>query len=188
MTKAESDAEQAWFEERAGFLLDHEVYRKVPGPLKDGLYVSESAKSGTYVAAYNRRLKELLAIHGLPAWAPGARLPSENEMRAALEHLAPLSKYVSASKKEGWLVRSHVRRWRADLSVEPTGFFRFEDKLVLLLSWPAEDTTCIDVLDVKDMLWMFRTELRSNSELRAAVVPSENQIRTRRRTGRSCNE
>jgi hypothetical protein len=113
-----------------------------------------SQENLAFCAAYNAAVAELLQQHGVPIWAPAARLPDRQDALDLLTRDGMEGLTLEQPPHEERLVATLRHRWAAR-KAQPCVWCRDRARGLLLVGGNlSPEVGKVEVLDVKQMQWM----------------------------------
>jgi hypothetical protein len=113
-----------------------------------------------FVAAYNRRVSELVATNGIPEWAPSRRRPSCEVAREMLETRGESIQKFKATRVERALLLTDSESWGQGV---PVVVARAEAPELLIVGGNlAASTAAIHIWDAHDRCFMWAYLLRDS--------------------------
>lgn len=151
--KAVSD----WENQRAVYLTNHCLRSDIPSFDEKQIfypcffYISDK-KDKVFFQTYNKKIKELIQIYGIPEWSPVNLIPDRSDVLQMLdEEEKPVSAFSHQSIREKRLVDHVLDKWKK----QPTVWTRNQENNLLIFGGDISSKTGrIDVLDTKNKRWL----------------------------------
>ncbi|MEW4452005.1 hypothetical protein AB1L30_04905 [Bremerella sp. JC817] len=157
ITKGAQDARRDWEQERGCFMNFGELYSYRPIITSQGYYMRLSCDE-CYVNDYNTEMTRLISEFGVPWWAPGSRIPSEEIVRELLEDGTSYERYQPPSKKVSNLLLSRESNWISEHGCKPTVIAVDPERQVLLVGGHTSSGFRVDIVDLVYNSWMHTYE------------------------------
>jgi len=152
--KARMKAEEDWRNLHSGYLFNGDVYSKTPLISESGFYGRCCFEGATYVSAYNKRTRELVAESGIPEWAPGLRILPPKEVREAILNGKPLEEIKLQSAEKLQLVEDWILVWRYRFGLSPEVFYHDQTREVMVIAAKTGEWWTYDQMDTLAMSWL----------------------------------
>jgi len=147
--QAEKAAEDDWARHESAFLFPGEIDSSSPIVMESAFFLCCSSYDEEYADAYNFHLQELIKQRGVPAWAPGQRILSDQEILETLRLTKPKAIEEFGTGQEFETVSEGVDIWRYRNSSETVKIYHVLDKQMVLLVGPIGNVLVVEQFDLK---------------------------------------